>query len=414
MIKKSEIYKEIKSEIDRLRRSERFYNRFNAPTLARGIAMIESRIRSENIDIDEKIELIVKLFDSEEHFVSNCDDSDGDLGDVYCEICSTFCLIVKNHKDRKKILLLIKKLIEKNNYGLHDELLNRLAEFMTKEEMKELYEYFMNLAISSTGDDSKNGCEKYIPISIAESLQDAELYEKSVRILNNGELNNCYFLNIGQIHFRNNSYDKAKEWLLTLLDKGYNQKNDIYEILLDIALAENDKELAIVYAREILFDEMSKQNYDCLVKLIGKEREDELRRDLISVIEREIPIKATKLEFLTDIDALSEVNRIIITKNNNLKGYNYQPLINCAIELENKEYFLSTSLIYRALIDELLGRAIARYYIYAIRYMKKLDVLSDKVNDWMNKPNHDDYTNELRTKHGRKTAFWKKYEDKLH
>ncbi|MDD3803611.1 MAG: hypothetical protein PHW02_04375 [bacterium] len=411
MKNKTESYKEIKNELGKIRRSRRFYNRFDAPTLANEIGSIENRIMTELIDDDEKIELILKLFDSEEHFINSCDDSDGDLGDVYYGICSSFCLIAKNHKDREEILQLIENLMEKNNYGLHDGLLEKLSEFMTREEMKELYEYFMKLTMATMGDDIKSRLGIHIPTSIAKSLQDAELYEKTVRIIKKGELHDNEMFNIGQIHYKNKNFTKAKEWLLELLEKGYYKKNDVFEILLNIALDENDKKTATEYAKEILMSSMNKKNYDTLIGLIGEEKKDELKREIISAIEKENPISGVRLEFLLDIDALSEIDRIVIAKKESLNGFQYIPLQICAKELEQKNYLLSTSLIYRALINELLGRAIAKYYIYAIRYMKKLDNLAEKIDDWKNMDSHEAYKNEVRVKHSRKSAFWKKYEN---
>ena len=67
------------------------------------------------------------------------------------------------------------------------------------------------------------------------------------------------------------------------------------------------------------------------------------------------------------------------------------------------------SIIYRALLYSILKRAVSKYYNHGVRYLKKLDSLSDRTTDWQNVQPHASYKEDLLRNHGRKSSFWSKY-----
>jgi hypothetical protein len=71
---------------------------------------------------------------------------------------------------------------------------------------------------------------------------------------------------------------------------------------------------------------------------------------------------------------------------------------------------LTATLIYRALLDSILARAKSKIYGHGVRYLKKLDKLASAITDWEDITPHTSYLAELRRVHGRKHAFWSRYE----
>lgn len=61
------------------------------------------------------------------------------------------------------------------------------------------------------------------------------------------------------------------------------------------------------------------------------------------------------------------------------------------------------AIIYRALLLSILERANARAYCRAARYLERLQLMS--ATDLAPLPLHEDFVAQLRSKHGRKTAF---------
>jgi hypothetical protein len=70
---------------------------------------------------------------------------------------------------------------------------------------------------------------------------------------------------------------------------------------------------------------------------------------------------------------------------------------------------LAASILYRALLNDILARARAKAYGHAARHLAKLNRLSNRISSEVLPAGMDDhqaYCDALRKNHGRKTAFW--------
>jgi hypothetical protein len=92
-----------------------------------------------------------------------------------------------------------------------------------------------------------------------------------------------------------------------------------------------------------------------------------------------------------------------------LDGDHYQFLLPLAETFESLARPLTASLLYRALLDSILRRARTTTYGHGVRYLGKLDLLAQTVNDWRDIEPHTVYVEQLRRQHGRKTSFWSRY-----
>jgi len=61
------------------------------------------------------------------------------------------------------------------------------------------------------------------------------------------------------------------------------------------------------------------------------------------------------------------------------------------------------------LLDSILARAKSKYYHHGIKYVKKLDKLSEKIDNWFQFSQHSKYFDEIKVAHSRKSAFWSRY-----
>lgn len=57
-----------------------------------------------------------------------------------------------------------------------------------------------------------------------------------------------------------------------------------------------------------------------------------------------------------------------------------------------------------------LGKALSKYYSHGVRYLLRLDAVADQISDWRGIESHAGYAQKIRQQHGRKPAFWAKYE----
>jgi hypothetical protein len=81
-----------------------------------------------------------------------------------------------------------------------------------------------------------------------------------------------------------------------------------------------------------------------------------------------------------------------------------------AEHLEAKGLYLAAVMIYRALLEANLAKALSKYYSHGVRYLRRLDALANHVSDWRGIEPHAEYAQNIRQQHGRKPAFWAKYE----
>lgn len=79
--------------------------------------------------------------------------------------------------------------------------------------------------------------------------------------------------------------------------------------------------------------------------------------------------------------------------------------------MESENRHLVTSLIFRSLLLSILERGYTKAYPHGVRYLKKLDILSEAITDWKEFNNHEAFKKQIIEAHSRKRSFWSKYED---
>jgi len=119
------------------------------------------------------------------------------------------------------------------------------------------------------------------------------------------------------------------------------------------------------------------------------------------------------MQLLAELGCHDKAAHVLRTRYNELNGRSYYSLQDLADYFTASGYPLKAILIYRCLIEETLGRAQARYYDYAIRYLKKSKTLDKQVKNWDSYPDTDIYLGELKKQHVLKKAFIAKCNLKL-
>ena len=114
----------------------------------------------------------------------------------------------------------------------------------------------------------------------------------------------------------------------------------------------------------------------------------------------------TDAEFLIYCGAHDEAEKYLLKFAGSIDGDRYSSILPLAEAMEKQNRHLVASLLYRALIDSILTRAKSKYYPHGVRYYEKLQELAPNVNNWKGFSSHTVYLTELKSKHGRKPAFW--------
>ena len=115
------------------------------------------------------------------------------------------------------------------------------------------------------------------------------------------------------------------------------------------------------------------------------------------------------LSFLTEWPRLDLAARLIVDRHKHWSGQDYYVLPSVAETLEQK-YPLAASVLFRALLDDILARARSKAYPHAARYLAKLDQLGPLIDADPVRPDdiapHTKYCADLVTAHARKSGFW--------
>lgn len=86
-------------------------------------------------------------------------------------------------------------------------------------------------------------------------------------------------------------------------------------------------------------------------------------------------------------------------------GEHYAFLVPAAQALEH-DFATAATVLYRALLDDILAQARSPAYGHGARYLAKLDALDAGALTALGLPDHETYRAELRKTHGRKAGFW--------
>ena len=117
------------------------------------------------------------------------------------------------------------------------------------------------------------------------------------------------------------------------------------------------------------------------------------------------PHRYTSLAFLLAWPQLDFAAKLVLDHRETWDGRHYGALVPAAEALEEAHPAAAT-VLYRALIDDILMRARSPAYGHAARYLARLDALADRTDPSPDLPDHAAYRANLNLAHGRKIGFW--------
>lgn len=111
------------------------------------------------------------------------------------------------------------------------------------------------------------------------------------------------------------------------------------------------------------------------------------------------------LSFFIEWPRLDRAAKLVLDKRGQWDGRHYDALGEAAAALEEK-HPLAATVLYRALLDDILARAKSPAYGHGARHLAKLEALAAGINEWQGVDDHVTYALGLRKTHGRKAGFW--------
>jgi len=407
-MKKTNSITHIKATLAGFKRGLRFIDYRESATLAHELRTMLQEIE-ENVD-DPRLglELVAALLETDSSVLDNCDDSDGNIGEVYgYDACETFVSYAGRCEEKDWLGILVLDLYKRDEYGIRDWLLNRAAEYLTEPILRKFVDQFWSYADRASEDHRRLHWLLGIE-AIARQLKDAPLFEKAC-LAACPKQSTASCLNIAEVYFDCGYPLIALKWLDRVSEDETFMSGERDELLLKVCLELDLGERATETAWRIFHRFRDESTFSLLLSVIGEEN-----RAQVVAAEAEVILETEKLvysdvRFLIDMGRIGDAERYLLSRSGQLNGDYYTELKPLAEVFEEAGRFLTACVLYRALLDSILSRARSQYYYHGVSYLHKLDELGPKVGDWGQLQNHEEYKSRLLTVHKRKVSFWGRY-----
>jgi hypothetical protein len=101
--------------------------------------------------------------------------------------------------------------------------------------------------------------------------------------------------------------------------------------------------------------------------------------------------------------------QLVKTRADELDGDHYE-LLTTAADALRERHPLAATLLWRAIIDFALVEDRASRYRHAASHLNDCDAVAPEIDTFDAFPSHDQYVDEMRVRHQRKSSFWAKFD----
>jgi len=400
-----------KKKLAGLKRSKRFIDWRGASGFARDLTRLLQDLKSGVSDPLTGVEMVAAFYETDEDIFERCDDSGGDVGDVFRhDAKEVFVEYALRCADKPKIADIILNLNRKNGYGVRDVLIECASDCLPDPVIRAMIARLQKLADK---DKDEYGRRRHLMLieSLARQIKDAKLFEKT-RIASWGKLSTAAFIDIARVYLEGGDVEAAHLWLNKIPEDETFQAYERDKLLLDLFRRQGDSEKLNDLLHRKFRSHRSMDTLQALLDVIGQEKQDKIIVDEIALISECSALRESDANFLIATGKIDEAEAYLLDRADQLNGNYYGSLLSLAeaMVLENRN--LAASLIYRSLLVSILERGYTKAYPHGIRYLKKLDKLAVVVTEWKTFNNHAVFKNRIYQDHGRKRSFWSKYEVK--
>ena len=401
--------KRYKAQIAGFKRARRFIDYSHSFDFARELESFLYSIQAEITNPESGLGLTVAFYKCDDAIIERCDDSNGDIGDVFrFTACDLFVDYAVRCQDKEFLLGILCDLFDRDNYSLRGEVIDKAYQFLPDELLRRLADRFWQSSLKESKDSSEH-CYLLIGVkSLARQLKDAPLYEKACKAYW-GKLPTIAHYNIAEIYLESGDAKTALDWIEHIPESERYRADKRNELLLVIYEKLGYREKLSEIAWRVFRDYRSAETLATLLTAIGPEKRDQVVDNETRLILGTKELSYSDCQFLIEVRRMEDAETYLLDRAAQLDGQFYPTLLDLANSMEKDKRLIAATVIYRALLDSILMRAISKYYYHGIRYLKKLDKLAEGIGDWRDVQDHLEFKAELLKVHARKTSFWGKY-----
>jgi hypothetical protein len=400
--------KRYKDKLTSLKRGRSFISWGESATFVSQLHQLLSDLEAGAIDPCLGVELIGRFFEADAHIYERCDDSNGEIGDVFrYTAADLFVSFASRCENKQKIADLVISLNQKDDYGIRDCLFERCSEFLPESNLRTLVQQLWAIIGTEKVGYQISNWHSAVQL-LAKQLKDASLFEKSRLAI--GTPSVADWADIAKVYLACGDPKIALSRLQQIADNETFMLNERLQLLLEIYHQLGDRESETEIAWQLFKNHRSEITLNQLLDVIGHEHQKDVIDGEIALIFQGPRLLYTDADFLLSLMRIDELEDYLFQRIDQLDGNLYYSLLPLAEAFEKSSKPLISSLIYRALIDSILARALSKYYHHAVKYLKKLDQLASSIRDWRTWPSHSAYLASMREVHKRKSALWSKYQ----
>ena len=366
----------------------------------------------ESLDDPRKgVEAVADLFRSDEALFNKCDDSYGFLGQVFTfDACELFVHYAAACEEKEWLAELMLELQMDSNYGVRDCLIDVASRFLSVPAMRASLDRLWTL-VHDASDVYRQRHWLYRIESLARQMHDPQMFERATLAVSpDPGIGQC--LDIAEVYFESGDAKTALDWLKKVpLEAQYEaRKRDA--LLLSVYQKLARRKEAVETAWRIFRRWRHEETFSQLLDIIGSQDREQLLNDEAKLILKSAELSYTDAKFLIWCGKVEDAETYLLSHTAEIDGNYYGDVLPLAETMEREERYLAATVLYRALLESILARAISKYYGYGVRYLRKLGELAPSVLTWKKFTPHDKYFSQLVEKHKRKSSFWGKYEAK--
>jgi len=398
-----------KKRLSGLKRRTRFIHWGQSREFANELESLLTDLEAGVEDPMEGVKLVRKFYENDRSIMEMCDDSSGWIGEIFSfNAQDLFVKFASKCKDKHWLIEQVLHLYAKDDYGVRSSLIDRVSEFLSEESVRKLVELFWKEVDSCSDNDYQQRHWLYGIESIAKQLKDAPLFEKaSLRVSPDMPVASC--LDIAKVYLDTGDAQMALAWVEKIPTDNHYRDYEKDQLLLPIYEKLGDQEKRAEVAWKIFQGHRTDDHFSQLLEIIGEKQREQVIQEQCALIMSQENFSHTDTEFLIHVELIQEADTYILLHREELNGNHYSSLLPLAESMERHNQYLSASVVYRALLDSILKRAVSKYYHHGVRYLKKVDHLAPHIGDWKEIESHQDYFEQIRQQHGRKSSFWLKY-----
>ena len=403
-----EIVASFKHKLSQLRAQDYWIEWDETTAFARRLETMCGQLAASAVDASTGFALTVEFFESDEDIMERCDDSDGEVGDVFTGcLTDLFHAFAKDVEDRDLVMENLITLSENNQYGVRDMLVEGAHKSLSHEEMRALVARLKSMIEAAKEGDRDRGKRRMIQ-SLARQLGDLELYEESILTMY-GHLSEESLLTLASLHIARQEYDAALK-RLEGIGEGYHVKRNKLEREIHQSLG--NKERLITLHKEAFDHSKRKEDFEALIAVAGEELREQFLASEISRIEANQIFQLTDLRFLVDARLFEHAERYLLNRADQIDGGQYYSLLSLAELLLFNDRLLASTLLYRKLLESILRRGYSKAYGYGVEYLCILDSLDMKILEWGGLEEHRAFKTTLQEEYRLKRSFWSQYKYK--